>query len=73
MIDKFSLSFIFIIMIVVSRLLKFVILSFWIVLNFRGFFYEDCRSSSLGSVWSVASYHRVVFEVYFVSFVQFCF
>ena len=38
MIDKFSLLFIFIFMIVVSRLLKFVILSFWIILNFRGFF-----------------------------------
>ena len=72
MINKYSLLFIFTFMIVVSRILKFVILSFWIVLNFRGFFYEDCRSSSWGSVWSVASYYRIVFEVYFVCIVQFC-
>ena len=51
----------------------FVILLFWIFLNFRGFSYEDRRPSSLGSIWSVVSYYRVVFEVYFVSIVQFCF
>ena len=73
MINKYSLLFIFTFMIVVSRILKFVILSFWIVLNFRGFFYEDCRSSSLGSVWSVVSYYRVVFVVHFMSIVQFDF
>ena len=38
MINKFSLLFIFIFMIVVSWIFKFVILSFWIILNFRGIF-----------------------------------
>ena len=38
MINKFSLLFICIFIIVVSRILKLVILSFGIVLSFRGFF-----------------------------------
>ena len=36
MINKFSILLIFIFMIVVSRILKLVILSFWIVLKFSG-------------------------------------